>query len=139
MLAGHPSPAQIGPLSREDAEEGKLDTVNAWLNLSGHHDVTLKLVGNALLLDYKVPGLSVISFSYESEDGERVHQFSSRVSNLCSNVVFRDTGLGVVVKYRDFGLALQLVIPFDQVDFGELGELIRVLGIFSDRIGAEPS
>lgn len=127
FLFGKPEGAQVRPAVTGQALDSNLSAIRSWLDNAEFSSVDIRSIGSALLLEYRAVGLSLGTFSYESDEGETMHRFSPKVSNLYSNPFFRDSGLGLAVQYSDMSLSPQIALPIDKATPEGVVNLARFL------------
>lgn len=111
------------------SELEQIEQVRTWIHDSEKSEVFIETTDSALLLSHRLSSLSLETnvFPADNAEGDEVEEFFDEVYELSENMPFHDAGLGLTVDYRDFMLALQVVLPIEVVSVEIVAEHVAFL------------
>ena len=111
-----------------------LGPIRAWLDNTGRSEVTIHATGSALLVSHPVHSLSLFTYEFDGVNGEEITEFGQKIYQLAENMAFQDSGLGLAVDYKDFGLALQIALPLNLVNIEIVSEYVGFLELAAQKV-----
>lgn len=121
------------------SELEQIEQVRTWINDSEKSEIFIETTDSALLLSHRLSSLSLVTtvFPDGNTEGEEVEEFFERVYELSENMPFHDAGLGLTVDYRDFMLALQVVLPIGVASVDNVAKHVEFLELAARMVSGE--